>query len=121
MSKRKFKKGALITSLDEYYEHDYFIVRGELQHAGWCRSWQMALAKHYIEKNNVFVAVRLTNEEYYEGKTNEEMMDIVGNLCEYCPLPESARGVHSAPSGYSACEGSRCSDAFENWLEHEVE
>lgn len=34
MSKRKFKKGAQVRSLDEFFLHDYFIVNGKTQHSG---------------------------------------------------------------------------------------
>lgn len=63
MSKRMFKKGAAVTSLDELFKHDYFIVCGKTLCAGWCRSWQVQMAQDYIRHGVIFVAERITNEE----------------------------------------------------------
>lgn len=60
MSRRKYKKGALVTSLDEFFLHEYFIVNGKTQHKGWCRAWQLGLAKQYIDRGVVFVAEPIT-------------------------------------------------------------
>ncbi len=61
MSKRKFKKGAQVRSLDEFFLHEYFIVNGKTQHSGWCRAWQLGLARLYIERGAVFVAEPITD------------------------------------------------------------
>jgi len=51
-------------------------------------------------------------KEVFELK-KEELEDL---LCEYCPLEK--KGVFSVPGGFVAgCEGSRCDDAYENYLE----
>lgn len=34
-------------------------------------------------------------------------------LCNYCPLPDEAKGTHGAPNGYYSCEGSNCKEAYE--------
>lgn len=42
--------------------------------------------------------------------------DLSEELCNYCPL--DIRGVYSVPGGFVAgCEGSRCTQAYENYLE----
>jgi hypothetical protein len=47
---------------------------------------------------------------------SKPMQDLGDELCEYCPLEK--RSVYSVPGGFSAgCEGSRCSDAYENYLD----
>lgn len=39
-------------------------------------------------------------------------------LCDYCPLPNECKGVYSTPGGHSAgCEGRRCKEAYEAYLE----
>ena len=48
-----------------------------------------------------------------EPKSKEELGD---ELCKFCPL--ESKGVYSVPGGYVAgCEGSRCEEAYENYLE----
>lgn len=41
-------------------------------------------------------------------------------LCDYCPLPDSAKGVHCYGGEPVMCEGSHCEEAYHNYLE-EVE
>jgi hypothetical protein len=42
--------------------------------------------------------------------------DMGDDLCKYCPLEK--KGVYGVDGGYMAgCEGSRCDDAYENYLE----
>lgn len=122
MSKRKFKKGAPVTSLDDFMKSPYFIVNGKTFCAGWCRGWQLNMANGYINRGVAFIAERLTNEEFYEGKTDEQMKDMLGErLCDFCPLPEERRGVHCYGGQPVMCEGSRCGEALESWKEEYVE
>lgn len=98
MSKRKFKKGAQVKSLDELFQHEYFIVNGKTTHCGWCRAWQLGTARRYIERGCIHVAVKLTNGEYYSGKSDDDIKDMLENgLCEgYCPLPDPGEGQAGA-------------------------
>lgn len=123
MSKRKFKKGAPVTSLDELFKHDHFIAGGKTFCAGWCRSWQMQMAQNFIKHGSLFVAERLTNEEFYAGKSDEQLAAIVGEeqLCDYCPIPDELKGVHCYGGEPVMCEGSRCDEALEAWKEEYVE
>jgi len=42
--------------------------------------------------------------------------DMGDDLCKYCPLEK--KGVYGVDGGYMAgCEGSRCDDAYENYLD----
>lgn len=44
--------------------------------------------------------------------TKDDMGD---DLCKYCPLEK--KGVYGVNGGYMAgCEGSRCDDAYDNYL-----
>lgn len=44
--------------------------------------------------------------------------DLGDNLCKYCTLEK--KGCYSVPGGFVAgCEGSRCEDAYENYLNQE--
>lgn len=122
MSKRKYKRGKQIRSLDEFFQHRMFIVNGKTFCAGWCRGWQLGLAQNYIRRGVAFVAVPLTNEEYYAGKTDEQIKDMLEErLCEFCSLPEEAKGVHCYGGQPVMCEGARCGDAIAAWKEEYVE
>lgn len=39
------------------------------------------------------------------------------DLCLYCPLDDNEKGTHGTPNGYYSCEGCRCDDAYEYYLE----
>lgn len=123
MSKRKFKKGAPVTSLDELFKHDYFIAGGKTLCAGWCRSWQVKMAHDFIKHGSVFVAERLTNEEFYAGKTDDQLEEMLGEeLCEFCPMPESQQGVRNYGNGPVFChESGACEEALAEWKEEYVE
>jgi hypothetical protein len=46
-------------------------------------------------------------------KSKKELED---EICQFCPLEN--KGVCSVPGGFVAgCEGSRCEEAYENYLE----
>jgi len=50
-------------------------------------------------------------------KTIEELVD-TQELCDsYCPLPDGLKGVIGTPTGYTACEGCRCNEAYEAYKE----
>lgn len=123
MSRRKYKKGALVKSLDELLLHEYFIVNGKTQHRGWVQSWQLGLARLYIERGCVYVAVKLTNGEYYSGKSDDEIQSMLeDDLCKgYCPLPDHMKGVHCYGGAPVMCEGSHCDKAIEAWKEDAVD
>lgn len=89
MSKRKFKRGKVVTSLDEFFEHKYFVDGwcNKTFHASWCISWPVRLARLMIVRGRLFVAERLTNGEYYSDKSDEQIEEKLGDtLCEYCPF-----------------------------------
>ncbi len=123
MSKRKFKKGAQVKSLDELFQHDYFIVNGKTLCAGWCQSWTLRTAQGYIREGAIFVAQRLKNGEYYSEKSDDDIKDMLeNNLCEaYCPLPDHLKGVHCYGGQPVMCEGSHCGEAIEAWKGEEVD
>lgn len=47
-------------------------------------------------------------------KTIEELDT---DLCQYCPLPTESQGVHCYGGLPVMCEGSYCSEAYENYLD----
>lgn len=52
-----------------------------------------------------------------EKEKPESMEELGEGLCEYCPLPEGARGAHLYPNGHYSCEGSHCKEAYETYLD----
>lgn len=124
MSKRKFKQGKLVTSLDELFEHEYFIDVwcNKIFHCGWCTSWQVCMARRMIDGGRIFVAERLKNREYYSGKSDEQILEMLDDeLCDYCPLPDDIKGLHCYGGEPIMCNGSHCDEAIKNWKEDEVE
>lgn len=43
--------------------------------------------------------------------------DLGEELCNYCPLEEYEKGTQGIPSGYTSCEGCRCEEAYQIYLE----
>lgn len=124
MSKRKFKRGILITSLDELFKHEYFFHTrtNKTFHFGWCLSWPVRMAHQIIEQKQLFVAVRLTNGEYYAHKSDEQIEQMLGDkLCDFCPLSDGLKGVHCYGGQPVMCEGAYCKGAVENWRREDVE
>ena len=125
MSKRKFRKGAQIVSVAEFLEHEWFIVNGKTYHRGWCMSWTLKLAQVYVDRGVAYIAKRITNGEYYSGKTDEELREIAGeNLCKSCPATSSMRNTPLyAVKPIECLRGARirCGDALAAWKEEPVE
>ena len=126
MSKRKFKKGERVLSIAEIPEHDWFIVllgrNGKTMHREVLRSWSIRTCEQFIDHGFVFVAQRLTNREFYEGMSDEEIREMLGeNMCSYCPLPDELKGAHCYGGQPVMCEGSHCDEAIERWKEEYVE
>lgn len=74
----------------------------------------------------LFILIKSVRPELLQDITGEQCvkegyartLDELGDdLCNYCPLPDESKGVRGTPNGYSSCEGSRCPDAYERYLE----
>lgn len=61
--KRKFSKGAQITSLDELAKQEFVYFFDKITHHGWFGSWQFSLARRYIERGVLFYAERIEEHE----------------------------------------------------------
>ena len=59
----------------------------------------------------------ISGEDCMKEGTAKLMSDLDDELCDNCPLPEEMQGVRGTPNGYSSCEGSRCQEAYEAYLE----
>ncbi len=61
----------------------------------------------------ISIGYPLRPDDMPEPLSKEELED---KLCQFCPLDK--KSVYSVPGGYMAgCEGSRCEEAYENYLE----
>ena len=61
--KRKYRKGAKITSLDELAKQNFVYCLDKITHQGWFDSWQFSLARRYIECGWLYYAERITDDE----------------------------------------------------------
>lgn len=124
MNKRKFKKGQQIVSVAEFLEHEWFIVNGKTYHRGWCMSWSLSLAQLYVDRGVAYVAVRLTNREYYIGKSDDELIEKAGDdLCANCPMTAALRNTLLYAVKPIECvkgEKPRCKEALEAWKSKKV-
>jgi hypothetical protein len=114
--KRKIRKGALITSLDQLAKCEWTIIRGKPQHRGWVQSWQLRMAAGYINSGTAYEGVRLTNGEYYDKLTDKQINEKLGTeLCLHCSW------LDMPYTTVAPCEGRYCAEAIERWKDEVVE
>lgn len=61
--KRKYRKGAKITSLDELARQEFVYFSDKITHAGWFMSWQFRLTAMYIRRGCLYYAERENENE----------------------------------------------------------
>lgn len=61
--KRKYRKGAKITSLDELVKQECVYCYGRIVQNGWFCSWQVRTAEAYIQRGMVYYAERIGENE----------------------------------------------------------
>jgi hypothetical protein len=126
MKKRKFKKGPQVVSVAEIPEHDWFIVKAgtwdRTMHREVLRSWTIRTCEQFIDHGMIFIAQRLTNGEFYEGMSDEQIRGMLEDrMCDYCPLPDELKGAHCYGDAPVMCEGTHCAEAIAAWKEEFVE
>lgn len=130
MKSRKFKKGKLVINVGQILEHDWFILcfgsgKTKTMHREVLSSWQLRTCEACVEHEQIYIAERLTNGEYYSGKTDEELREIAGeNLCKSCLMTSSMRSTPLyAVKPIECLRGARvhCRDALAAWKEEPVE
>lgn len=110
--KRKYKQGDRVDSVAELLEHDWFIVHcghrtTKTMHKAVLLEWKLRTCQQAIDSGRIFIAVKLTNGEYYEGMTDDQIVDMLEtDLCEYC---EGRKGV------VGQCDGKFCDEAIKVW------
>lgn len=126
MKKRKFKKGPQVVSVAEIPEHDWFIVKAgtwdRTMHREMLRSWTIRTCEQFIDHGMIFIAQRLTNGEFYEGMSDEQIRGMLEDrMCDYCPLPDELKGARCYGDAPVMCEGTHCAEAIAAWKEEFVE
>lgn len=58
MSKRKYRKGGPILSLDEFARQELVYVDHKITHCGWFQSWQFGYTKRMMEQGRVCYAIK---------------------------------------------------------------
>jgi hypothetical protein len=112
VSRKKLKKGVLITTLDQLAKCEWIIIRDKPYHRGWFSSWQLSMAMGYLTHGMAYEGIRLTNGEYYQKLTHEQIFDrYATSVCGLCQLK-------NAPS--ATCEGFYCHSAIDRWKEELV-
>lgn len=64
MSRRKYYKGEMITSLDELAKQELVYIRDKITHRGWFGAWQLHLIAHYIENGDIYYAERIGDKQH---------------------------------------------------------
>lgn len=62
-SRRKYRKGDKINSLDELMTQEFAFFMDKVYHVGWFGSWQIKLASSWIKQGRVFYAVKEEKDE----------------------------------------------------------
>lgn len=58
MSKRKYRKGGPILSLDELSRQEFVYVDHKITHCGWFQSWQFGYTKRMMEQGRICYAIK---------------------------------------------------------------
>lgn len=70
--KRKYRKGAKITSLDELAKQEFIYFHDKITHTGWFMPWQFRLADRYIQRGTLYYAEKIerTDDQCQTIKSN---------------------------------------------------
>lgn len=63
MSKKKFRKGYRIKSLNELVEQEFVYLNDKVTHRGWFESWPIRTAKAMIAYGCIRAAIKIESEE----------------------------------------------------------
>lgn len=63
MSKKKYRRGGHILSLDELARQEFVYWHDKITHRGWFLSWQFRMAAHAVgETGCIFYAIKIEEE-----------------------------------------------------------
>lgn len=104
----------------------FYRADGDLRPVSWRGNWRPSIhmpkeaARIWLKVKNVRVErlQDITIEQVAaEGIYNLVPSEDSENLCDYCPLPDEAKGVHCYGGAVQMCEGTRCNEAMVYWQE----
>lgn len=55
---RKYRKGRLITSIDELSKQDFIYMNDKIYHQGWFQSWPLRTIMIGLENNRLYSAIK---------------------------------------------------------------
>ena len=58
-NKRKFKKGDVVSSLDELVDSEFVYWRDKVTHRGWFLSWQLKMTQDAIKSGVIRKAIKI--------------------------------------------------------------
>jgi len=64
MSKSKYEKGEVITSIDDMMNQEFIYFRDKVTHCGWFGSWQLRMTKRFIDNGFIRYAVKKDKEVF---------------------------------------------------------
>lgn len=89
MITRKWAKGNMITTFDQFNEQEYIWVNGKVYHCGWFQSWQYRQVSVWIKSGRVYEVVRAKYPAGIVEKDGEFTCSIcaepVLSESKYCP------------------------------------
>ena len=79
----------MITTLDQLARCEWVIIHGKPYNRGWIQSWQLRMAKMYVDNGQAYEGIRLTNGQYYPNITNEQIFErFYDDLKQYRPCDD---------------------------------
>ena len=63
MSRRKYRPGPKITSLNELMEQEFVYWNNKITPKGWFQSWQIRMAQCAIDRGIIRQAIKIESEE----------------------------------------------------------
>ncbi|MBE6666881.1 MAG: hypothetical protein E7607_01030 [Ruminococcaceae bacterium] len=75
MSKRKYRKGGPILSLDELARQEFVYVDHKITHCGWFQSWQFGYTKRMMEQGRICYAIKETPDKIVCNKCGRKFKD----------------------------------------------
>lgn len=80
MITRKWAKGNMITTFDQFDGQEYIWVHGKVYHHGWFKSWQYRYVSDLVKSGQVYEVV---NAEYPSGITENEGKSYLETLQDF--------------------------------------
>lgn len=87
---RKWAKGNIITTVDQFDEQEYIWVNGKVYHCGWFKSWQYRQVSDLIKSGRVYKVVRAK----YPAGILEQDEKFICSICAESVRPESKYCPH---------------------------